>query len=417
MTLQAIDYSQLRCPYCEKPLSSEEYEHVLSEFKTRSAQEYEEHYKERERFYDQQIKEQEDKYQKQIKELSNVHKEEIKTIQSEIQNSSQRQLEDIKKFYIEILSERQKEYKEMLEQQSAIHKKEINRKDSQYKQLHLELEQDKLLARKEASQSVENEIQEKNIQILRLKEKVESLNNELTKTQSELRGEAGEVNLVKKLKEAFPMDVFTTQSRGTSSGDIIQNIKTESGVVVEMPIVYDNKESKCVTKQDIGKAQRYKNIHGTDYVIIVSKHLPNTIAEEFGGEREGVLIVHPCVLILVVTEIRKGLLEISKQCSSKRDQKTKQSILFDYIRSQGFSRMLQSIYQIHLQLTESQKKEEKSHQVLWKSRDLLYKKLVDTYNDISSGIESIIHERENTSSPNRDSSNTNKNLFQYSLGG
>jgi hypothetical protein len=388
-----VDFKELKCPYCNKPLSAEEYNHATEEFKVKAAEEYREREKKREEYYNEQIKKQEELHQRQIQELVNIHTEEVKTIRQDLQISSQKQLDDIKKSYAEINAERQKEFRELLEQQSIRYEEEIYKKDMQYQDMQKELEQFKLQALNQARLSVENEMQEKNIQIQRLKEKVESLNKELSKTQSELTGEAGEINLLKKLEQAFPKDVFKTQSRGNSSADIIQYIKTESGVLLEHPIIYDNKEAKCVTRQDIEKAQRYRKVHGTDYVVIVSKNLPNDITEGFGGEKDGVLIVHPRVLLLVASEIRKGLVEISRQSSGRKDQETKQAVLYNYITSKEFSRNLASVYQIEIQLSDLQKKEEKSHQILWKNRDALHKKLASAYMDISSSIDAIIQDQ------------------------
>ena len=57
---------------------------------------------------------------------------------------------------------------------------------------------------------------------------------------------------------------FTTQPRGIPSGDIIQEIRTSSGQLLQTKIGYDNKETKTLTIRDVK----------TDYFIIVSKNLP-----------------------------------------------------------------------------------------------------------------------------------------------
>ncbi len=264
----------------------------------------------------------------------------------------------------------------------------------QYQELNQDLEQYKVQALNQARSLVEEELQEKDIQIQRFKHEVQSLNEKLTKKQSELTGEAGEVNLLKKLEQAFPKDEFKTQSRGNSCGDIIQHIRTDSGIVIHDTIVYDNKEAKSITKHDIEKAQRYKEIHRTDYVIIVSKNLPRDIADGLGGEKEGILMMHPLVVILLAKEIRKGLIKIAKESSSKIDQQNKQAALYDYIRSKDFSRNLSLVYQVESQLSDLQKNEEKTHHTLWKKREFLHERLSQAYMDISRSISSIIEQQE-----------------------
>ena len=276
----------------------------------------------------------------------------------------------------EINAERQKEFRELIERQSTQYEEEIYEKDRQCQELKENIEQYKVQAVNDARLLVENEMLEKNTQIHRLGEKVDSLSKELSKTQSELSGEVGELNLLKKLEKAFPEDTFRRQTRGNSTGDIIHYIKTDTGTFLD-PIVYDNKESASVTKQDIEKAKRYRETHGTDYVIIVSRNLPKDISEGFGGEKEGILIVHRNAIVLVAREIRKGLIGIAKESSGKKGQLTKQAKLFEYVRSKDFVRNLASISESEKRLSDLQEKEIKSHKTLWKNREEICENLTD----------------------------------------
>jgi hypothetical protein len=98
-----------------------------------------------------------------------------------------------------------------------------------------------------------NEIQQKNIQLQRLNADLEKLKNETSRTQSELKGEAGEINLCSLLENEFKDDIFERQKRGSSSGDIVQRIKTTAGII-DTPIVFDNKESQNITRSDLEKS-------------------------------------------------------------------------------------------------------------------------------------------------------------------
>lgn len=57
--------------------------------------------------------------------------------------------------------------------------------------------------------------------------------------------------------------------------------------------------------------------------------------------------------------------------------------------SPEFSMTVEDIAGINEKLYMLQTKEEKDHNVLWKTRRDLYDQLVKTYNDVTSGIESI----------------------------
>ena len=107
----------------------------------------------------------------------------------------------------------------------------------------------------------------------------------------------GNENLLEDLREAFPEDKFSRQTRGISEGDIIQRIRTHSGALLRVPIVYDNKEVAKVTKKEIEKQQFYKEQEQTDYLLVVSPNLPKSIKNGVLGKKEGILLVRRDVVI------------------------------------------------------------------------------------------------------------------------
>jgi len=195
--------------------------------------------------------------------------------------------------------------------------------------------------------------------------------------------------LLTRLKEAFPNDHFRRQKRGTSSGDVMHQIR-ENGKNLEIPIVYDHKAAKTVTKNDIEKAKKYQKIHGTNYVIIVSARLPkNSVPNGLCGRRDGILLVHPSIVVEITKELRNHIVEISKLQLSTKDQKSKQTQLYEYMIGSEFSRIMDNIFTAHETLYKIQSKEEKDHQTLWKARQHEMAKLARLSNDLSSGVESI----------------------------
>jgi hypothetical protein len=151
----------------------------------------------------------------------------------------------------------------------------------QVAELQHESQENKGNALRDARMAVQNElhskdieIREKDEQIQRCKRTIEEMKQQMWPTQPELKGEVGEQKLLEDLREAFPEDQFSRQTRGISEGDIIQHIRTASGALLKIPIVYDNKEVARVTKKEIEKQQYYKEHDGTDYLLIVSPNIP-----------------------------------------------------------------------------------------------------------------------------------------------
>ena len=151
---------------------------------------------------------------------------------------------------------------------------------------------------------LQNDVKERDLQIERFRRGTRSLKKQLQQSQSELKGEVGEIDLYFNLTQAFQNDSFKREKRGTSMGDVVQYIRS-SNTLLEMPIVYDNKQAESVTAKDIEKAQKYKQMHRTDYVIIVSRNLPNKdIKNGLYGEKEGVLLCHPCIVVDVARRLK-----------------------------------------------------------------------------------------------------------------
>lgn len=98
--------------------------------------------------------------------------------------------------------------------------------------------------------------------------------------------------------------------------------------------------------------------------------------------------------MLVAKEIRKGLIGIAKESSSKKYQLTKQAKLYDYIRGKDFARNLVSISQNENRLSDLQDKEIRSHKTLWKNREEIFGNLTEAYTNISSMVDAIIQQEQ-----------------------
>ena len=246
----------------------------------------------------------------------------------------------------------------------------------------------------EARAAVKNEIIQKEEQIRRFKEKVEVLEKQCMLTQSELKGEAGEIDLLETLNKAFREDgdILTRQTRGVSEGDILHQIRTSSGALLDTVLVYDSKEVASVTKRDVEKGKYYRERHNTDYLIIVSNQLPKCIGNKYLGKKDGIWVIHRDVIAEVARIMRSAIIEIGRLSASKKSQEAKEAKLYQYLIGREFSRRIESLCENHTKLVDLQTKEQKDHEILWNKRDELHDQLINSYIDISSQIEAIIQE-------------------------
>jgi hypothetical protein len=267
-------------------------------------------------------------------------------------------------------------------------------------ELQQELEEVKKNALSNARTSLQNElhskdieIRERDVQILNCKGTIEELKRQLSNTQPERKGEAGEQDLLEDLREAFPEDQFTRQTRGISEGDIIQHIRTPFGALLKVPIVYDNKEVARVTRKEIEKQQYYKEHEQTDHLLIISPHLPKDIKNGIWGRKDGISLVRRDIAVEVAQYLRGAIIEMSKSSDSKKNQETKQARIYDYVTSREFGRKIESLERDNSEMMKLQNKEEKDHQTMWKKRKAMAQNLRSTYTAISSDLDSIIRGR------------------------
>ncbi len=402
--MESLDkLSSQKCPLCSKSLASKEYKQAISQLEEKLEKNFEKKNESQKESYALELEKIKDQHEDELSESHQSHKEQLAKIRGEVEESYELQSKEMKKNYDTLTKQSQKiseqneqQYEDLEKQLQLSHKKELAEKSKEITHLEQQQKVYKKAANEKAAASfeakgreLEQKLSEKDIQLSRFSNEVESLKKQLTQSQSELKGEAGELDLLARLKEVFPNDYFRRQKRGTSSGDIMHQIR-ENGKSLDIPIVYDNKAAKTVTKKDIEKAKKYQKIHGTDYVIIVSANLPKTsVPNGHYGTRDGILLVHPSLVTEVTKQIRTAIIEISKLRLSSKDQKSKQTQLYEYVMSSEFSRIIEEFSAIYEKLYKLQSKEEKDHQTLWKSRNHEVDKLVKLSNDFGSGIESI----------------------------
>ena len=402
--MESLDkLSSQKCPLCSKSLATDEYKQAISQLEEKLEKSFEQKNEFQKESYALDLEKIKERYDEELLQSHQSHKDQLTKVRTEVEESYELQSKELKKNYDmltkqsqKISEQNQKQFEDLQKQLQLSHQKEMDEKSKEISRLEKQQKEYKKAATEKAAASfeakereLEQKLSEKDIQLSRFSNEVESLKKQLTQSQSELKGEAGELDLLARLNEAFPNDHFRRQKRGTSSGDVMHQIR-ENGKSLDIPIVYDNKAAKTVTKNDIEKAKKYQKIHGTNHVVIVSARLPKTkVPNGYYGTQEGIHLVHPSIVVEITKQLRNSIIEISKLQLSTKDQESKQTQLYEYMIGSEFSRILDNIFTAHETLYKIQSKEEKDHQTLWKARRNEIDKLVRLSNDFSSGIESI----------------------------
>lgn len=141
---------------------------------------------------------------------------------------------------------------------------------------------------------------------------------------------------------------------GVEVADVIQTIVKENGDKIAPPIVSDRKLLNTITSAHICQAKRYKTTRNTEYSIIVTekgitkKDSDNSLI----GNREGIWLVHPTMVVEIAKIFRNFITESAKQTGSNKDRTSK--------------------------LDDLQRNEEEYHKKTWHNRN----KLIDEWRKI-----------------------------------
>lgn len=344
-----IEIAKFKCPYCGN---------MLGEQEAKSAQ------VEIQKEIDKTVQQ---KLQQQIKDIQLGHEQEIQKInqlhklnrETEINARVENKL-DAEKKLLELKYSRELEEKnKQIELARIDNIKQIDEKIEEAV-AHNELKH----RQKEAEMDLHHgRIETDNKKLM---DQVEKLQKTLDNIPQELRGTASEFVLSEELRKEFPFDEFRTKKVGVAMADVIQNIVTNSGEKLSIPIVFDRKTGDTVTKVDIAKAKSYKTIHNTEYSIIVTEKgiKDNRLSEE----REEILLVHPRIVVDIAKRIRSFIIEISKMAQCNKGRQTKQEKLYNYFTSDEYYRDFEEINVTKKNIDELQRKEEDYHKTIWNKR-------------------------------------------------
>jgi chromosome segregation ATPase len=241
MATDLYEIQDLNCPVCGKLLTSDEYNHAIEEIRLKVGQDYQEQIKRERSEFEEQIQNERKLFQGKTDSINRNHNEHLQVLRDQLAASYSQQFENMKKNYEDLDLQRQRNSKESLNDKIAEYKQktsELNMQVVVLQQESLEIKENAFSdARVELQRELHSrdiEIRERDEQILRCKGTIEELKEQMSKTQPELKGEVGEQKLLEDLREAFPEDQFSRQTRGISEGDIIQHIRTASGALLKM---------------------------------------------------------------------------------------------------------------------------------------------------------------------------------------
>jgi hypothetical protein len=419
--------NQIECPICHAKLDPEEI-HALhqgsAEALNRLRAEHRVELEAREAEAVRRFKELEDRRASDMKQLQDEREEsiqqlkkqqtenlaELKRIMAEAQKEQLGQLAESHKHNLEQiqndLSEAREKEKGWAEERSRL-RKESEAAATQLKKEFAEREK-ALVERSKVSVAEDLAKKDQTIQELKtnsehLQRQIEDLRDVAKRGPSDIIGEAGEFLLKETLEAAFRGDEIRKVSRpGVRTADVVQRILRTPGVFTPTVLALDNKTGKKVTERDLAAARSYREIHHTDYVIIVTDQMPKEAGDRVVVDNQGILLVKRSALVSVVEILRRQILKLDQARVTGKNRDAKETRLFEYIRGDEFQRNLRRLLALDLKEMELLKTEKLSHENMWKQRERLRVERDEAVSQVETSTSAILEQE----SPTVDSQDT-----------
>jgi len=342
-----------KCPYCSQPITHQELEQIEARIKAD---------------FDAKMRRFELEARARIETDEKKIAEEKRLLEQERARSEQlrKQLGDEKLTYQSKLKQ---------EADAAI-QAELNRLHEEHN-----AKQRDLIEEGKKSGRLEGDIERRNLQ-----KKIEDLSRQLEKKTADELGSLPEEELARRLAEAFREDKITRIPKGEQGADVRHEIYYK-GIPCGL-IIYESKNRKDWQNAYVDRAKEYKTVYKTSSVILVSISFPS--GEQNFCIKEGIVIVHPSIVVPIAEIIRGTLLKLHLSNLSQQEIETKMKEVYDYIAGDYFKVQIDGIVQNISDLQRIQQKEKEEHDRVWTRETALFEALQRSAFMIKSKIDNII---------------------------
>jgi len=187
----------------------------------------------------------------------------------------------------------------------------------------------------------------------------------------QLQGEILELDLEKKLKEAFPFDEFLPIPKGIEGADIWQSVRNKFGQEAGS-ILWETKRTKQWSNSWLPKLREDSRKANATVSILVSQVLPDEI--RYFKRKEGVLITSYEYVIGIADMVRERLLHVAVAKSRASNDEKLQEI-YEYISSDAFRHKFESHFESVSELRKGLDSERRAMERIWKHREIQIERL------------------------------------------
>jgi hypothetical protein len=220
-------------------------------------------------------------------------------------------------------------------------------------------------AKKEAEDSLQLKVKEKDLLIASMQQKIDELRRRSEQGSQQLQGEAQEVMLETMLRDRFPMDALEPVAKGESGADVLQRVTAPGGQPCGA-ILWESKRTKNWSDGWLPKLRDDQRAAKADIAIIVSRVLPKEVPTF--DLIDGVWVCSPQSALSVATALRYSLIEIAAARKTNEGQQTKMQLVYAYLTGPDFRHRVTAIVEKFRDMQDDLNKERATMTRLWDKR-------------------------------------------------
>ncbi|CAB4131707.1 Protein of unknown function DUF2130 [uncultured Caudovirales phage] len=227
--------------------------------------------------------------------------------------------------------------------------------------------------RKEADETHTLRLREKEKVLEELQGKICELERKATHGDNRIQGEVQEIELEKRLHEAFPCDNIVPVPKGVYGGDCALHVLGVNGAVCGS-ILYESKDTQTFDTKWLSKLRDDQRNAGADLAVLVTRAMPKDV-ESF-SQVEGVWVVKLSLVVALTEALRLALITVHTARKTSEGRETKAEMLYAYLTSNSYKHRLSALIESVAALQTGLTKEKAAIERQWALRSTTHDRLV-----------------------------------------
>lgn len=241
-------------------------------------------------------------------------------------------------------------------------------------------------AARKATEAADLKLKEQGELIQQLKKQLTATQQRLEQGSQQAQGEAQELVLDQRLRAAFPMDDFREVEKGAEGADILQVVRDSRGRDCGS-ILWESKRTRNWSPGWLQKLAEDRARENASVAAIASQSLPKEI--DLLGQVDGVWVCSLAHATVLAALLRQGILDVAEARQALEGQTDKMSMLYRYLTGAEFRSRAMAVVQPLARVLEQLDKERRAMIKIWAERERLISMAFDGMTGMHKDVQRI----------------------------